>query len=175
MNVFFFFQFPLNFFSYTDGFEDVDPTLGGGDDGPGNLRVPVQLLDVLLPLVNEEQLRGHLWLPCGRRRPGTASLWRLRVLDYKAKRSHPNPPSSFSLSQKQTGKSNYLLKGEIPHRDLVVRPSHRQDRLLGRVPRHRRHGGSVPLEVRRRHSPIHSDSETKKKQKKRNKNKNPTI
>ena len=44
--------------SYTYSFENVESTDRRGDHHPRQLWVPVQLLDLLLALVDEEQLRG---------------------------------------------------------------------------------------------------------------------
>lgn len=46
--------------SYRDRFEDVEAIERRADDRSRYLRVPVDLLDVLLALVHEEQLRGDV-------------------------------------------------------------------------------------------------------------------
>ena len=48
-----------------EGAEDVEPVRGGRDDDAGRLRVPVHLLDVLLALVAEEELRRDVLEPVG--------------------------------------------------------------------------------------------------------------
>lgn len=50
-----------------DGFENVEAVQRGADDRAGYLGVPVHLLDILLPLMHEEQLRGDV----------LAAFWRL--------------------------------------------------------------------------------------------------
>lgn len=47
--------------------EDIKPIQRGGDNSARNLRMPVQLLDVLLTLMYEHHLRGNF----------TAIRWRL--------------------------------------------------------------------------------------------------
>ena len=42
------------------GLEDVEAVQGRADEEAGDLRVEVRLLDGLLALVHEQQLRGHL-------------------------------------------------------------------------------------------------------------------
>lgn len=46
--------------SYGDRFEDIEPVVGRTDHGARDLWMPVDLFDVLLALVHEEKLRGHL-------------------------------------------------------------------------------------------------------------------
>lgn len=52
------------------GFEDIKTVESGADDSPGDLGVPMDLLDILLTLMDKEQLRGDVLFA---RTPGTIS------------------------------------------------------------------------------------------------------
>lgn len=78
--------------------------------------MPVDLLDLLLPLVHEQELGRNVLESLGLSRLLRRSLVVV------------------------------LLDREVPERDLVVRARRREARVLGRVPLDRRDGGRVPGE-----------------------------
>lgn len=91
------------------GLEHVEPVRRGAHYHPRDLGVEVQLLDVRLPLVNEQQLRGEVLQPLRPLRPRRAR--RRLVVGFH---------------------------GQIPHRQLVVRARGGEHGLVRRVPLDRR-------------------------------------
>lgn len=110
-----------------DGLEEVEGIAGGADDRARNLRVPVQLLDVLLALVDKQEL----WRDIGQ----VAAAGNDAVL-------------AVGGRERRRGRLVLvLLDRQVPQRDLVIRARRGEHGGVGRVPFDRGDGRSVPGKV----------------------------
>ena len=94
--------------SGTDCAEYVERVVGGADDDARQLRVPVQLLDLPLSLMNKQQLCWHVGVLLV---PGPGARRRLGLVRFD---------------------------GEVPDREPVVGRRHSQHRAVVRIPLERR-------------------------------------
>ena len=113
----------MNARSYRDRFEDVKAIVGSADDHARHLRMPVYLLNVLLTLVDEEQLRWHV-------APALSRVHRTRLLIVLLDRKIPKRDLVVRAGRREDrvlsrmpfdGRNGRRVPGERSHRGRIWR------------------------------------------------------